>query len=78
MSGLKEYKMYRCEYCGTMYNNEQKALLCEKSHIPCRKIVKEVHKPMKVDLDYPTEVLIQMNDGKEVVYKRAYVAASKE
>ena len=77
MSVLKEYKMYRCEHCGTMYNSEQKATKCEESHILCHKIVREVHKPMGVDLDYPTEVLIQMKNGKEVVYKRAYVA-SKE
>ena len=74
---MKEYKSYKCELCGTVYNNKQKALECEKSHISCREIVREVHNFVVIGSDYPTEVLIQMKDGKEVLYKRAYVASKK-
>ena len=50
---MKQYKMYKCEVCETMFNNEAQAISCEKSHITDfqitkRRYVRGIHFPVSI------------------------------
>lgn len=61
---MKEIKLYRCEICGTQYNDKEKAKKCEKSHITDFKVTDMKFKPYTVDESgFPIKIEITTPDG---------------
>lgn len=56
---MKKYQMYKCEICNTMFNEKDKAVTCEKSHITNFEIIEKVYKQGQT---YPVKIIV--SDGK--------------
>lgn len=68
---MKTINLYKCEVCGTTYNDPEKAKQCEKNHKMEGKIVDCRWLPISSDrTGYPDRIKIDFGDGKPVLYKR--------
>lgn len=68
---MKETKLYTCEYCNTSYKIKEKAEQCEKNHKKPKAITNTRYLSYKSNNSgYPIEVIIKMEDGKEISYSR--------
>ena len=68
---MKEIKQYKCEHCGTIYVDKDKALQCEKNHKFGVDIASVHYLPYASDnTGYPNKILIEFNDGAREEYKR--------
>lgn len=62
---MKEIVQYKCEHCGTIYTDKDKALQCEKGHKSAIKIV-SVH---YLHTSYPDKILVEFDDGTTKEYR---------
>ena len=69
---MKEINLYQCEVCGTNYADEEKALECEAFHIAVGNVIQYKYnaKGMGPESKYPHAVVVRMEDGKDLVFKR--------
>lgn len=66
-----EVSKYKCEVCGTEYNDKEKAKKCEMSHKLVVAIQQKHYVSHSVDsTGYPVKLSVKMTDGKTVTYKR--------
>lgn len=64
----KEIKGFKCEFCGTIYESEDKAIVCENTHAEMVEVVtkyKQLH-------EYPDEITVRFDTTKIIHYKREY------
>ena len=66
---MKEIKQYKCEHCGTIYADKDRALECEKGHKSATKIVSVHYAPYIHNTSYPDKTLVEFNDGTTKEYK---------
>lgn len=64
---MKEIKLYRCEICGTQYNEKRKAQECEKSHLP---YVTTYESRYKANNEYPETITVKFSNNQKVIYYR--------
>lgn len=62
-------QFYRCEYCGDTFEVEGECKACEASHINTQDIKIEKCK-YKYGEPYPSSILIDFDDGKQIEYIR--------
>lgn len=68
---MKEIKQYKCEHCGIIYADKDRALECEKGHKFATKIVSVHYPPYASDnMGYPNKILVEFNNGITKEYKR--------
>jgi len=68
MEKLVNQTVYKCEICGRVYDESDKAFECEKSHaieLPIGKMTDGSY-PLG---SYPTFITIRFYDGKMLIYK---------
>lgn len=67
-----ELTQYKCEVCGTLYNDASVCQKCEASHIPVEQVsrYKYYQKGVGPESQYPYEVVVLMTDGQELTFKR--------
>lgn len=58
---------YECEKCGTQFNTENEALLCEKSHTPSIGLTSE---KFEYENKYPVSVNVRMSDSTIQTYNK--------
>ena len=72
--GVKQITLFQCEICRTEYKFKTDAEACEKYHIKpgYPPIIAEFYKPYNQQGcgPYPVKVILQMEDGKKVEYRR--------
>ena len=70
---MKEIKQYKCEQCGTLYADKDRALQCEKGHKSATKIVSVHYLPHIYNstgcTSYPNKILVEFNDGTTKEYR---------
>lgn len=68
---MKEIMQYKCERCGTLYEDKDRALKCEKGHKLATKIVSVNYMRHIYDnTGYPNKILVEFDDGTTKEYKR--------
>lgn len=68
---MKEIKKYQCEHCGTVYDYERGAYLCESNHKLNGTIDRFEHSGRCNNYDgYPSKVYIRFEDGKIIGYEK--------
>ena len=68
---MKEVKHYVCEVCGTEYSDKEKCKVCESSHKKIKAIISAKYYSFSQNhKGYPSSVVVEMDDGKQIVYKR--------
>ena len=68
---MKEIKQYKCEHCGTIYADKDRALQCEKNHKFIVKNVSVHYLPYASDnTGYPNKILVEFENGEKKEYKR--------
>ena len=68
---MKEIKQYKCEHCGRLYVDKDRALECEKGHKSATKIVSVHYLPCTDRKSgYPDKILVEFDDGTAKEYKR--------
>ena len=68
---MKTVNLYKCEICGTEYNEKAKCLKCEKNHKRKGEIVKMRYQSVNFDeTGYPDKITVKFEDGVEKIYKR--------
>lgn len=68
---MKKVQHYVCEICGTEYADRIPCEQCEKSHKTPMKIHSARWLSMKQNgSGYPIAITVEMDDGKEITYKR--------
>lgn len=68
---MKEVKHYVCEVCGTEYSVKQRCQKCEKNHKKIKKLISEKHQGFSMNsAGYPISITVEMDDGKELTFKR--------
>lgn len=63
---MKTLKKYQCELCGTIYDNEEYALNCERAHCKEAEIVKVSFTECS---DYPWKIVVKFEDGRKIAYR---------
>ncbi|RHQ81971.1 hypothetical protein [Clostridium sp. AF22-10] len=68
---MKEVKHYICEICGIEYHDKQKCQECEKNHKQIKKIISTKYQSLSMNVKgYPVSITVEMDDGKELTFKR--------
>lgn len=69
---MKEITQYQCETCGTIYNNEDTCAECENFHIAVESVAQYKYNPKEMGPEsrYPYAVVIKMDNGQELIFKR--------
>lgn len=67
---MKKIDLYVCEICGTQYKEKEKCQECEKNHIRPVQIIDEKYMPKNCNGEYPIYIVVKMEDGKTIMYKR--------
>lgn len=62
----KEIKGFKCEFCGTIYESRDKAIVCENSHAKICDVLAH-HKQLQ---EYPDEIAIVFDTCRTIRYKR--------
>lgn len=67
-----EVTHYQCEKCGTNYATSEKCQECEAFHVAVESVVQYKYnaKGMGPESKYPHAVVVHMEDGKDLVFKR--------
>lgn len=60
---MKKYQMYKCEICDTMFNDRNKAVECEKSHIVDFEIVEKIYKQGQA---FPVKIILSNGKNKRL------------
>ena len=66
---MKEIKQYKCEHCGTIYADKDRALECEKGHKSATKIVSVHYATYIHNTSYPDKILVEFDDGTTKEYR---------
>lgn len=65
---------YQCEVCGTLYDDREKCGECEICHVPVINdqppFYKYYPKEMGPESKYPYAVIVKMDDGETLTFKR--------
>lgn len=68
---MKKRTKYQCEFCYTEYADEKEAKACEDSHKKIVCIADQRYIPKNNDCTgYPICIVVKMNDGKLIKYRR--------
>lgn len=68
---MKRHTVYRCEICGTDYNDRDQAERCEEYHKTDLVIEKVEYKPCDwVNHGFPDTVILKSKDGKTAIYRQ--------
>lgn len=68
---MKEIKQYKCDYCGTVYSEKDRAERCEKNHKHIAKVVSIHYLSQSIDATgYPNKIIVEFSDGSEKTYVR--------
>ena len=68
---MKEKILYECEFCHTQYAAKIDATSCESNHKHVMSVDKEHFLAEKVDSSgYPIDVILLMDNGQKIKYKR--------
>ncbi|MBO5070505.1 MAG: hypothetical protein J6C37_09105 [Roseburia sp.] len=68
---MKKQILYQCEYCGTQFNDEKKALECEGFHHTAKEIKNaSYHRAMSIRDGYPDVLMVKFENGEVERYKR--------
>ena len=67
---MKKQILYQCEYCGTQFNDDKKALECEKLHHAAIEIRNaSYHKAQSIRDGYPDVLTVKFDNGEVERYK---------
>lgn len=75
---MKELRLFQCEVCGTIYNNETERSACENFHVQPANIASCFFKSKNncgAQYPYPYEIKCTMDNGEIVTYE--YKGAKK-
>lgn len=72
---MKRIELYKCEVCGTQYNDEEVCHDCELGHMKQDQLLKQIvnvrYLPITQDASgMPITITLLGNDGKHYQYKR--------
>lgn len=67
---MKKLELFQCEFCNTQYQTETGCLTCESSHIKPKSIKSCRYHAEKNSANYPDAIIIHMENGKDIKYKR--------
>lgn len=65
---MREQIRYRCDYCGTEFEDREMCLKCENTHIKPKSVDSYYFKYRDSD-GYPYKIKVKMDDGSIVTYK---------
>lgn len=67
-----EVTRYQCEYCGTYYNEANKASSCEAFHVLPYSIPEYKYRPKDEgnESKYPYSIVVTMENGEKITFKR--------
>ena len=67
-----EVTQYKCEVCGTLYDDAKSCQECEKCHVLADEVLQYKYYPKDVgpESKYPHAVIVKMNDNEELIFKR--------
>ena len=64
---MKEIVKYKCEYCGTVFDELNECETCESNHQHPINTTGELYNPGS---QYPHSVVIKFKNGASIVYKK--------
>lgn len=64
---MKEYTMYRCDFCGTTYYEAEAAEECEERHVKVKGVTRADYQCKK---PYPKYITLEFEDGRTGTYER--------
>lgn len=69
---MKEITQYQCEMCGSTFDTASACEECENFHIIRDHVVQYKYNPksMGPESKYPYAVVLEMEDGKQLTFKR--------
>lgn len=66
---MTEKTVYRCDFCGLEFENENDCTNHEKSHVEVDEIIGSSY---SLNSSYADEIEVKMKDGKEFTYRRRF------
>lgn len=69
---MQELTKYKCDFCGKEYDVEMECESCEQYHVHVASVLSYTYLPKDVgpEAKYPHTIMIQMEDGKRLMFKR--------
>lgn len=70
---MLEFSVYKCEYCGQQFDNEDKCAEHESKHTKIDSIFKVFYDSISFKGKmYPSAISVKLSDGKVLTYNRVH------